>query len=248
MITSGKRRNSGSRARGERNGSGSSFLKHAAGLCEIGRSFYARGWANGTGGNYSAVVDHDPLQLAITPSGMEKGAMTPPDILQINSAGEVERGRSRPSFEYLIHLAIVRARGAGAVLHTHSVWSTILSEIHATRGGLAISGFEMLKGLEGVKTHQHREWIPILENSQDMPELGCKSEDILNQHPAAHGFLLQGHGLYTWGKTLTEAKRHIEIFEFLFEVLGRAPAAGLRIEFQPCCQGVIEDGCTDNSG
>src|SRR5260221_2967113 len=167
MIVSPKR-TSGSRARLGRQGTDSLFLKQAAGLCEIGRNFYARGWANGTGGNYSAVVDPDPLHLAITPSGMEKGAMTSPDILQINSAGEVECGNSRASFECLIHLGVVRARGAGAVLHTHSVWATILSEAHAFRRGISIDGFEMLKGLEGVRTHQHREWVPILENSQDM--------------------------------------------------------------------------------
>jgi methylthioribulose-1-phosphate dehydratase len=107
------------------------------------------------------------------------------------------------------------------VLHTHSVWSTILSERHAHGGGLAIEDYEMLKGLEGVKTHQHREWIPILANDQDMPRLAERLRETLASHPAAHGVLLGGHGLYTWGGTVDEAARHVEILEFLLEVVGR---------------------------
>ena len=225
MITPSHRRNSRrNRANGPGNITDRRFQELASDLCEIGRNFYARGWALGTGGNYSAVAGTDPLHLVITPSGIEKGAMTPSDILQINGAGEVEHGKTRPSFECLIHLAIVRARGAAAILHTHSVWATVLSEMHGPEGGLAIEGYEMLKGLEGVRTHRHREWVPILENSQDMPELSQAAEQALAEHPAAHGFLLRGHGLYTWGQSVFEAKRHIEIFEFLFEVLGRTPA------------------------
>jgi methylthioribulose-1-phosphate dehydratase len=121
-------------------------------------------------------------------------------------------------------VAIVRSRGAGAVLHTHSVWSTVLSGAHAARGGLALEGYEMLKGLDGVRTHEHREWLPILENSQDMVELSRVVSKTLNEHPAIHGFLLRGHGLYTWGASLQEAKRHIEILEFLMETVVRSNA------------------------
>jgi methylthioribulose-1-phosphate dehydratase len=130
-------------------------------------------------------------------------------------------GLVRPSAEALLHLAVVRRRGAGAVLHTHSVWSTILSEIFAHAGGLTIEGYEMLKGLNQVRTHEHREWLPIVENSQDMAALAGVVEEQLHQHPDAHGFLLRRHGLYTWGQTLDEANRHVEIFEFLLEVIGR---------------------------
>jgi methylthioribulose-1-phosphate dehydratase len=86
---------------------------------------------------------------------------------------------------------------------------------------VAIEGYEMLKGLEGVRTHQHREWLPILENSQDMADLARSVERILLQHPDCHGILLRKHGVYTWGKDLVQAKRHVEILEFLLEVVGR---------------------------
>ena len=193
----------------------------AATLAELGRYFYSRGWVLGTSGNFSAVIQREPLRLAITSSGVDKGALTAEQILQIDADARVVAGAGRPSDESLLHIAIVKSRGAQAVLHTHSVWSTILSEAHASAGGVCISGYEMLKGLAGVKTHEHREWLPIIENSQDMPALAKTVEQTLAKHADAHGFLLQGHGLYTWGSSLAETKRHVEILEFLLEVFGR---------------------------
>ena len=202
-----------------------SFSELATGLAEIGKGFYNRGWVLGTSGNFSAVISRDPLQLAITASGNDKGNLTPEHILRIDSNGAVLAGNGKPSDETKLHLAAVKLRGAGAVLHTHSVWSTLLSHTFAKAGGISISGYEMVKGLAGVKTHEHEEWLPIIENSQNMEELAQTVAVTLEQFPAAHGFLLRGHGLYTWGQTLKEAKRHIEIFEFLLEVTGRTPGA-----------------------
>jgi methylthioribulose-1-phosphate dehydratase len=85
--------------------------------------------------------------------------------------------------------------------------------------------YEMLKGLDGVTTHEHREWLPIFENSQDMAALARTIEAIFQRHPGSHGFLLRRHGLYTWGRDLAEARRHVEILEFLLEVLGRTRGA-----------------------
>jgi methylthioribulose-1-phosphate dehydratase len=201
------------------------FVQMAEALSEIGCGFYARGWVLGTSGNFSAVVQREPLRLAITSTGLDKGALTPGDFLEMDDTGNVVRGAGRPSAEALLHTTIVRGLGAGAVLHTHSVWSTVLSGVHAAQGGLAIEGYEMLKGLEGVRTHQHREWLPILENSQDMNELSGRVATTLRQNPGIHGFLLREHGLYTWGSSLQEAKRHVEILEFLLEVVARASAS-----------------------
>ena len=80
----------------------------------------------------------------------------------------------------------------------------------------------MLKGLAGVTTHEHREWLPIVENSQNMHTLAEEIKELLNAHPGAHGFLLRRHGLYTWGSSLAQAKRHVEILEFLLEAVGRS--------------------------
>jgi methylthioribulose-1-phosphate dehydratase len=197
-----------------------SFAELADQLAEIGRRCHARGWALGTSGNFSAVVSRDPLRLAITASGVDKGTLGAGDIVEIDEHGKVVAGSGRPSAEANIHLAIVRVRGAGAVLHTHSIWSTILSDA-ATEGGLAIEGFEMLKGLDGVDTHEHREWVPVLDNTQDWAAAAPRVEAVLADRPDAHGFLIRRHGLYTWGRDLAEAKRQVEILEFLFEVTGR---------------------------
>ncbi|MGH9791646.1 MAG: methylthioribulose 1-phosphate dehydratase [Candidatus Acidiferrales bacterium] len=185
------------------------------------RNFYQRGWVLGTSGNFSAVLARQPLRLAITASGVDKGQLDESQILEVNDSAAVLSGNGQPSAETLLHLAIIAARGAGSVLHTHAVWSTLLSEAFAADGGIAISGFEMLKGLEGIHTHQHREWLPVLENSQDMPALAEQVTATLAAHPACHGFLLRRHGLYTWGVDLEQAARHIEVLEFLLEVLGR---------------------------
>ena len=201
------------------------FAKLAQQLALLGRGFYLRGWVLGTSGNFSAVVSRDPLRLAITSTGLDKGNLTSAHFLEMDANSKVIRGKGKPSAEALLHLAIVRSREAGAVLHTHSVWSTVLSGAHAAEGGVALQGYEMLKGLEGVRTHEHREWLPILENSQDMAGLSQVVSKTLSERPGIHGFLLRGHGLYTWGANLEEAKRHFEILEFLMEVVGQSRAS-----------------------
>ncbi|HVR71746.1 MAG TPA: methylthioribulose 1-phosphate dehydratase [Vicinamibacteria bacterium] len=191
-------------------------------LADLGRELHARGWALGTSGNFSAVLSRDPLRLAITPRGADKGRLDPAQILEVDGGGATVAGSGRPSDETRLHLAVLAARGAGAVLHTHSIWATLLSEAHAAEGGLAIEGYEMLKGLEGVQTHEHREWVPILANAQDWAAAAPAVEGVLRDHPEAHAFLIRGHGLYTWGRDLAQARRHLEVLEFLLEVVGRA--------------------------
>ena len=195
-----------------------------ADLIRIGRRFDARGWVLGTSGNFSAVLGRDPLRLAITRSGTHKGDLTPDDILEYGD-GRVLKGEGSASAETALHLEIIAVRAAGAVLHTHSIWSTLLSHRYAEDGGIAITGYEMLKGLSGVTTHEHREWLPILENDQDMPRLARVLRDVLADHPLCHGFLLRRHGLYTWGTTPAEAARHVEILEFLLESVARSKEA-----------------------
>jgi methylthioribulose-1-phosphate dehydratase len=208
--------------RARRNESTGRFDTLTAALAEIGRSFYQRGWVFGTSGNFSAVVSERPLRLAITPTGLDKGALEPKQFMEIDDRARVVRGQGKPSAETGLHVAIARTRGAGAVLHTHSLWSTVLSEANAGAGAVTIEGFEMLKGLQGVYTHEHREILPIFENSQDIAQLATQVQARLESDPAIHGFLLRRHGLYTWGRDLAEAKRHVEILEFLLEALGRS--------------------------
>jgi methylthioribulose-1-phosphate dehydratase len=193
-------------------------------LAEAGRSFYARGWVLGTSGNFSAVLSQQPLRLAVTSTGLDKGRLSAEQIVVVDETGKMLEGTGRPSAEVALHVAVARATHAGAVLHTHSIWSTIVSEMAASEGGVWISGYEMLKGLAGIRTHEHREWLPIFENSQDCSEMASRVTEHLRGNPQCHGFLLQRHGMYTWGTDLDEAKRHVEILEFLLEVFGRVHA------------------------
>lgn len=199
------------------------FREIALSLVAVAHSFHARGWIPGSSGNLSAVVERDPLRLAMSPSGLDKEVLRSEQVLLIDErASTISNHCERPSAESPLHIRIVKDRGAGAVLHTHSVWSTILSDLHADDGGFAIEGYEMLKGLENVETHKHREWLPVLENSQDMILLADRIGETLKLHGEAHGFLVRRHGLYTWGKDLVQAKRHVEIIEFLLEAEGRS--------------------------
>ena len=205
------------------------FTDAAARLIRIGQRLDARGWVMGTSGNFSMVMDEAPLRLAITRSGTQKGDLSVNDILEVGSEGNsIGTTAGLPSAETRLHLEVIGARPAAAVLHTHSVWSTLLSDRYATRGGIAIQGYEMLKGLAGVITHEHREWIPVLENDQDMARLATRVASTLREHPDCHAFLLRRHGLYTWGSTVPEAVRHVEIVEFLLESVGRKEAASWR--------------------
>lgn len=187
-------------------------------VCALARACAGRGSVPATSGNFSAVVSRHPLRLAITPSGADKGALVPQSILEIDGTGAVVRGQGRPSAEAALHLTLVRSRGAGAVAHTHSLWATLLS---ARGDAVTIEGLEMLKALDGVTSHEHREVLPIVANTQDWTQGAREVEDVLARHPAAHGLLIRGHGLYTWGRDVTEAGRHLEALEYMLEATGR---------------------------
>ena len=195
-------------------------------LAETARVLHARGWAPGTSGNFSVLVSTEPLRLVISRSGLDKGRLTPQDFLEVDGNGAVVSGAGRPSDETLVHVGIVSRAGARAVLHTHSIWNTLASLWYASAGGVAFEGFEMLKGLSGVKSHEHREWLPIVPNSQDYVWVAEVVEGVIARHPTAHGVLMKGHGLYTWGRDLEEARRHVEILEFLLELKGRLEGEG----------------------
>ena len=193
-------------------------------LCEPGRMFYQRGWSLGTSSNYSLVLRQQPLQLLVTASGKDKGRLTREDFVQVDAEGEpLHENQPKSSAETLLHLAIAEQTGAEAILHTHSVWATLLSDQFFTAGGFTITDYEMLKGLDGVTSHEHREWVSIFDNTQDIGQLAADLRNRFEQHPEqlAHGFLIRQHGLYSWGKRLEDAQRQIEIFEFLFECLAR---------------------------
>jgi len=193
-------------------------------LRETGANFWQRGWSVGTSSNYSLVVSREPLELLITASGKDKGRLSPGDFVRVGASGKpVAEGQPKSSAETLLHVVAAQQPGVGAVLHTHSVWSTLLSDFFFPQGGFEIAGYEMLKGLEGITTHQTATWVEIFENTQNIPELAEQVRERLLDpaDPLEYGYLIRRHGLYTWGRDLAEARRHVEIFEFLFECVAR---------------------------
>ena len=194
-------------------------------LCATARWCYARGWVPATSGNFSV---RQGARLLITASGLDKGVLTPAGLLELDLDGRMLAGVGRPSAETGLHLVIYKAQPeAGAILHVHTVWNTLLSGICEEAGCVELRGYELLKGLSGVGTHEQVERVPVLRNTQDYAELSGQLKDSLSENPKAHGVLLSRHGLYTWGKSVSEARRHLEALEFLFEVEARRALGGL---------------------
>jgi methylthioribulose-1-phosphate dehydratase len=193
-------------------------------LRAIGREFHRRGWSVGGSSNFSSLVSREPLRFLITASGRDKGRLGSDDFVVVKEDGlPVEPNGPRPSAETALHSAIYGGTDAGAVLHVHSVWETLLTDLKADADELVIEGFEMLKGFAGIATHEYPKQVEIFDNSQQMNDLAKRLGRRLADHerPLQHGFLLRRHGLYAWGRDIGEARRHVEVFEFLFEVLAR---------------------------
>ena len=174
---------------------------------------HGRGWCDGTGGNFSVIRQRHPLQLLMAPSGVDKGSVRDEHLIAVNEHGHVIEGEGRASAETAIHLRIIESLKAGAVLHTHSLAATVLSRWHCSAGCIQLEGWEMLKGLRGITSHETTLVLPVVANNQDMQELVQTIKPLLQEK--TWGLLVAGHGLYAWGDNLNEARRHVEILEFL---------------------------------
>jgi methylthioribulose-1-phosphate dehydratase len=178
------------------------------------------GWAPATSSNYSVRLPDDasPAYCAITSSGIDKSAIEVEHILAVNQHGTpIDADGLKPSAETPLHLLLYRTMGAGAVFHTHSLPAALLSQLAREEGQVLLSGWELLKGLSGVDTHEIEISLPVFPNSQDMQALSTRVEQALSKKRSCYGFLLAGHGLYAWGKDVPEAKRHLEVFEYLLQ-------------------------------
>lgn len=195
-------------------------------IIDAGRFLYGRGWSPATSSNYSARLAAD--QALLTVSGKHKGQLGEDDVLATDLAGNSLEPGKKPSAETLLHTQLYAWRAEiGAVLHTHSVNATVLSRL--TPGDhLLLEDYELQKAFAGVTTHEGQVLVPIFDNDQDIARLAGRVQQWLDTHPDCVGYLIRGHGLYTWGPQMSDALRQIEAFEFLFEcelktrqVLGR---------------------------
>lgn len=187
-------------------------------LCTTIRFFSARGWTPATSSNFS--IRTSPESIAVSRSGVDKSQFKPTDMMLVTPTGTpIEPIDARPSAETLIHCVLYESPAVQAVLHTHSVNATVCSQLFADQKKIQLQGYEILKGLEGIESHETMETLPIFPNSQDMRKFSNDFREYHQKTPGLHGFLIEGHGLYTWGGSLFAAKRHIEVFEFLFECI-----------------------------
>ncbi|NPB07991.1 MAG: methylthioribulose 1-phosphate dehydratase [Aquificae bacterium] len=189
------------------------FLEKAREIVEAGRELHSRGWVPATSGNISARVSEE--FIAITSSGKHKGKLKPEDVLLVDMEGR-PAGGGKPSAETLLHVSIYRLfPETQAVIHTHSPNATVISILLEDR--VELEDYELLKAFPEIRTHEARISIPIFPNDQNIPRLARRVEEHFKGGNKAHGFLIKGHGLYTWGRSMEEALIHAEALEFLFE-------------------------------
>lgn len=191
------------------------FPEKANSLCEVCHLFGARQWCLATSGNFSLRVDDS--HCLITQSGTEKSTLSSDDLMICDFDGHASDGHFKPSAETPLHVCLYSLdTEIGAVLHTHSVASTVLSR--SVDASLTLVGFEMQKALVGITSHEDSITIPVFENDQNMTALAQRIRQAwADENFSVPGFLIRGHGLYAWGHTLSDAQRHTECYEFLFD-------------------------------
>lgn len=188
------------------------FSSIAEQLINAGRTIHNLGWVPATSGNFSARLDD--TRIAITVSGKHKGCLTPHDIMQVDLHGQSLDGK-KPSAETLLHTTLYQRDGnIGAVLHPHSPASTLISRL--IKNELVLENYELLKAFPHIKTHESRVIIPIFGNDQNIAQLAIEVESYMQTHADVVGYIIAGHGFYTWGNSVNDALRHVEALEFLF--------------------------------
>ena len=184
-------------------------------VINIGRWVDSHKWCPATSGNLSARIDDQ--RILITVSGNAKGSLTEQDLMEVDSQGNPYNSEKRPSAETLLHALIYgHIKDARYIIHTHSVYGTVFSRA-IWNGEIRFNNYEMQKAFRGVTTHEQEVVVPVYANNQDMMELAKQVDAYLNNEPACPAFILAGHGIYSWGSSVAEAKRHSEAMEFLME-------------------------------
>ncbi|MGI4747192.1 MAG: methylthioribulose 1-phosphate dehydratase [Janthinobacterium lividum] len=194
----------------------------AAAVDEIvaaGRRMDRHGWVPATAGNISRRLADG--RIAITRSGCHKGFLTTRDVIEVDLDGRPATIGDRPSAETRLHTDLYRRLlPDGAVIHGHSIAATVLSMHEPDRrpsdgswDAIEFSGYELLKAFEGQGTHQTSLRLPIYDNDQDIARLAELISPKLGACPM--GYLIRGHGVYVWGRTMDMALARLEGLEFL---------------------------------
>jgi methylthioribulose-1-phosphate dehydratase len=194
-------------------------VQTAADMARIMRLFHERGWSMATSTNCSFRRAGSDT-FFVSRSGVDKSAFSEGDFLQAHLSEIPDPDGPQPSAETPIHVLIYRLfPDTQSILHTHSLPATVVSLHHEAAGYIRFQGFEMQKAIAGIQRHDTVLELPVFSNSQDMPRLCRHMAPYLNTHRSCRGLLLAGHGLYAWGNSDAEAKRHTEAYEFLINCI-----------------------------
>lgn len=182
-------------------------------LADEAARYTSMGWMRGTSGNLSVVLGRDPLRLAVTASGLDKGELTSGDHVEVDEHGE-SVGPGIPSAEAGLHARIAAVSGAGAVVHVHAMAPVLAAE--RWPGGVVLRDLEMLKGF-GRLAHDDLVTIPVIRNGQDMRVLGDAFERGYRADTPA--LIVARHGIYVWGADLRQARHRLECLEWLLRFI-----------------------------
>jgi methylthioribulose-1-phosphate dehydratase len=197
-------------------------LVEAKTLATLVRSLSAAGHSPATSGNYSFRSSVFPDRAYISQSGVDKSAFAAAHLIPVVVAtGEVVSGpraeKIKISDEAPVHLQAYRSTSARCVLHSHLLEALLFADLFPGQKEVSISGLELLKGFRGIKSHEASVPVPLFENTQDMSDLAARLGRVLERGPSIYGFILRRHGLYVWGESVAEAKRHLEVLEYVFK-------------------------------
>lgn len=182
-------------------------------LIRVARDFGARGWTPATSGNYSIRCQDDTL--LITRSGVDKRMLERADLMRLD-AGGAALDDAVPSAEAPLHFQLYAHDPATrAVLHVHSPAATVVSRRAPAAGSITLENYELLKALEGTHSHADSVVLPVLPNDQDMQSLAGAVRPWLARRDAPPAYLIEGHGIYAWGRCLADAARHLEALDFI---------------------------------
>ena len=192
-------------------------------MIDAARDFYRFGWLGGSSGNMSFRFDDDTV--VITSTGGHKGALDPGDFVDVDLQGDPKTDGADPSVDTDIHLAIYEyVEDAGAVVHVHHLQAALCSDRDQKRGSTHFHELRMLHAL-GVEGDEPTCEIPVLDNPAEVDELATLVEDALRDadSPPIACLNVHNHGLYVWGRTIDEARRHVEACAYLFEYSWQCP-------------------------
>ncbi|MFI6788200.1 class II aldolase/adducin family protein [Nonomuraea sp. NPDC050383] len=178
-------------------------------LCAYGRRAVELGLVIGTSGNLS--VRQGDL-VAVTPSGVALDRLTPEMCPVVDVEGHLVEGDLQPSSETPMHLAVYASTQAQAVVHTHSVFGTVVAATMTELPPIHYNAL-LLGGTVRVAPYA----------TYGTPELAGHVRDALDGRQAA---LMANHGGVTIGATLEQAFEATRLLEWLCEVYVRALGVG----------------------